>query len=87
MIIELRNLKRGQRFKFKEINGKVVTDQTVYEYIKVACGWWIVFGKPNNKKKYRDLWQWTMNDQIKVEVIPEQGQLFNTNIYSKPKIK
>lgn len=36
MITELRNLKRGQRFKFKEINGKVVTPP-VQEWIIKQC--------------------------------------------------
>lgn len=76
MITELKNLKKGQHFHIKEVNGQKTKDTKTYEYIKVSCGWWLVFGKPKDKKKYRDLWQYTMKDQVKVEVLTKQGELF-----------
>lgn len=81
MITELKNLSKGQHFRFKEVNGQKTNDKRVYEFLKVVRGWWLLFGKPNDQKKYRDLWQYTMKDQVKVEVLYQQGDLFNSKIY------
>jgi hypothetical protein len=88
MITDLKNLSKGQHFRFKEVNGQKTNEKRVYKFVKIALKHYLVFVKAKDNKKYPDIFQYTMKDQIKVEVLPQQGGLFKSKIYPlKSKIK
>jgi hypothetical protein len=89
MTTDLNKLSKNQQFRIREINGRKVNDKYIWEFLKPALGGnWLTFGLVNDKKKYRDIYYFTSKDTIKVEIIPQQSDLFKSSIYPlKSKIK
>jgi hypothetical protein len=80
IITDLHKLSKNQQFRVREINGRKVNDKRVWEFLKPALrGEWLTFGLVKDKKKYRDIYYFTARDTIKVEIIPQQSDLFSKN--------